>query len=506
MHGWWQYFPIAFMLKTPLPTLLLGVLTLSALLAGRRRSLTEEMALWSFPLVYGLASLTSTLNIGYRHLLPVLPFLFVSSGRLLSISPHDTRAAMEIDIQGSGWWRAAIRYSLLLLLVLWLVIETTCMRPHFLAYFNSLAGQADQGYRYLADSNTDWGQTLKALAAHQRSRNLGAVRLSQFTFLDPATYGVAYEPIAPMVDAPPVLPRRFNPEPGLYAISATTLDGVPLPLPAMYDWFRHREPIDKVGHVMFLYDVADPGDRPRWVAQCASPVVPLTADAAIEGFGVSDLRQIVFDCEQSWVYPEGGTQPGWYVRVVPESIGGLQWPTDDERLELWPEWTTGLSQDALRLSYAQPTPGELPPFAIWQWDGATVAPSESLDNGEVPLDEMVAFMGYEAPREVRPGETVDVLTFWRVRDVPERPLSLMLHLVGAGGVPVAVGDGLGVPIDQWKSGDVIVQRHSLVVPSDAPEGEYGLQTGAYWLDTMERWLVNETSNDTIVLAPIEIKR
>ena len=107
------------------------------------------------------------------------------------------------------------------------------MRPHFLAYFNTLAGGADQGYRYLADSNTDWGQTLKELAAQQRSRNLGVVKLSQFTFLDPATYGVAYEPIAPMVGAPLVLPRRFNPEPGLYAISATTLDGVPLPLPSM---------------------------------------------------------------------------------------------------------------------------------------------------------------------------------------------------------------------------------------------------------------------------------
>jgi hypothetical protein len=396
-----------------------------------------------------------------------------------------------------------VRYSLLGLLVLWLVVETASMRPHFLAYFNTLAGGADRGYRYLADSNTDWGQTLKALASQQRDRDLDVVRLSQFTFLDPATYGVAYEPIAPMVGAPPVLPRRFNPEPGLYAISATTLDGVPLPLPSMYDWFRHREPTEKIGHVMFLYDVADLLEDPSWVAQCTSLVVPLTAGATAEGFGVSDLRHIVFDCEQGWIYPAGGTGAGWYVRAVPATGGELQWPRDDEHFEWWPEWTADLPQDALRLSYVQPIPGELPPFAIWQWDGASVVPPESPDSVQVSLSGMLAFLGYQAPGAVVPGDQVDVLTFWRVLEVPERPLSLMLHLVGADGVPIAVGDGLSLPIDQWEVGDVIVQRHSLDVPAEMSSGEYGLQTGVYWLDTMERWLVDGTSNDTIFLTPIE---
>jgi hypothetical protein len=160
----------------------------------------------------------------------------------------------------------------------------------------------------------------------------------------------------------------------------------------------------------------------------------------------------------------------------------------------------------LRLSYVQPTPGELPPFAIWQWDGASVVPPESPDGGQVSLGGMLAFLGYQAPRAVTPGDQVDVLTFWRVLDVPERPLSLMLHLVGADGIPIAVGDGLGIPIDQWEAGDVIVQRHSLDVPAEMPSGGYRLQTGAYWLDTMERWLVDGTSNDTIFLAPFEQER
>ena len=62
----------------------------------------------------------------------------------------------------------------------------------------------------------------------------------------------------------------------------------------------------------------------------------------------------------------------------------------------------------------------------------------------------------------------------------------MLHLIGPGGTPVVVGDGLGVPLESWQVGDVLVQRHRLTLPQDAPIGDYTLYTGAYWLDTLER--------------------
>ncbi|MBN1180144.1 MAG: glycosyltransferase family 39 protein, partial [Anaerolineae bacterium] len=80
MHGWWQYFPVAFLVKTPLPTLLALLLSLLTLVLGRRSSLRDELALALFPLTYAVFSLTSTINIGYRHLLPLLPFLFVGLG------------------------------------------------------------------------------------------------------------------------------------------------------------------------------------------------------------------------------------------------------------------------------------------------------------------------------------------------------------------------------------------------------------------------------------------
>jgi hypothetical protein len=73
--------------------------------------------------------------------------------------------------------------------------------------------------------------------------------------------------------------------------------------------------------------------------------------------------------------------------------------------------------------------------------------------------------------------------------VPDRPLSLMAHLVGQDSVPLVVADGLGVPIDQWRTGDVIVQRHQFDLPDAASRDDLVIHIGAYWLDTMERWPV-----------------
>jgi hypothetical protein len=70
-----------------------------------------------------------------------------------------------------------------------------------------------------------------------------------------------------------------------------------------------------------------------------------------------------------------------------------------------------------------------------------------------------------------------------------------------------VGDGLGVPIEQWQPGDVIVQRHKLMVPKETMPGRYGLQIGAYWLDTQERWPTrddNGKTGDALILNWVQV--
>ena len=473
MHGWMLYFPIAFLIKTPLPTLISLCISLVHIIYSASKSTLRipGITFYLFPIIYALASLTSPLNIGYRHLLPVLPFLYIGVARSPSLVPFHV----------SGLIRHASRVIQCLLLI-WLALSTLYMAPHYLAFFNPIAGGPDNGWRFLADSNTDWGQTFKALAEYQDKSALGTVNLSTFIFYDPAAYGVDYRSIAPMTGAPPVLPQRLNPEPGIYAISATTLDGVPLPYPPTFDWFHHQEPFAKIGHVMFLYEVEPLAGR--WIAQCRTPVAPLTDELIDEGFGMPDLRRVTFDCTQSWVLPGGDATAGWFARVIPEQTR-LRWPTNDTlRADLLPAWFDSSQIDGLALQYLQPRNGFRPAFAIWRCASCNMVGLHPPDGPEstVALEETVAFLGMSAPATAKPGATVEVMTFWEVLHSPSEPLSIMLHLRHADGRTVAVGDGLGFPAEQWQAGDRFAQSHQLVIPKDSAPGEYTLHTGAYWLD------------------------
>lgn len=516
-RGWWYYFPIAFGLKTPLPALMLLLAAMVVFLKGARRPLLDESALLLFPLLYGASSLFSSLNIGYRHLLPILPFLFIFTARIANCGLRITFHASRFTPHASRFTSHVLRLTLYALL-LWLALGTAHLFPHYLAYFNELAGGPDGGYRYLADSNTDWGQAYKDLARLQRERGLGPVRLSAFIFYDPAIYGVTYEPLTPMRgDTPAIFPSRFNPPPGDYVISATTLDGIPLVDPEMYDWFRKREPDARIAHVLFYYHIPPQDPAPTWLAQCAAPVAPLSSQVAAEGFGCDDLRLAYFDCTQAWLYPDGGQSPGWYAFYRGEETEG-----DFVRAH----------QALARLAYEQRMRHDTPPFSVYEWlpvdaeelmDGAetravTVAPSDWTP-GQVEVDGVtfspplsfsgpLAFLGYRLEADtVTAGETLTLWTYWSVTDTPDRLLSLMAHLLDGEGRPVAVGDGLGVPVTDWQASDMIVQRHVLEIPPDIAPGMYWVQTGVYTLTDLQRLAVTlegQPVADRILLAQLEV--
>ncbi len=180
-EGWWHYFPVAFAIKTPLPTLivLLGAcgISIKCLLdvrggrkRGHRYALVDVLALLLFVALYGIATVVSRLNIGYRHLLPILPPLYIFAACVFAqarLFAQCTRCK----------WRWAIRGSSALL-GFWLMVGTLKIWPFHLAFFNALIGGPDQGYRYLVDSNTDWGQALKALHSYIEREHLSHVRLS----------------------------------------------------------------------------------------------------------------------------------------------------------------------------------------------------------------------------------------------------------------------------------------------------------------------------------------
>jgi 4-amino-4-deoxy-L-arabinose transferase-like glycosyltransferase len=479
--GWAWYFPFAFVVKTPLPFLvLLGVAVL--LPTSHRWKLLRHPALWLYPLSHLGTSVASGMNIGLRHLLPIYPFLYIAIGGL-------ARAKLPCRVRSAHLWGPAIG-----LLVGWQAMEAAAVFPFGIAYFNQLVGGPKNGYRVLVDSNVDWGQSFMELSAYMQDAGVDSVRLSYYTWIDPAAYGVAYQPLPPAGDPAATLEHPYDPAPGIYAISATPLQGVMVSEEGLYGWFRQREPDAQPGYGLLVYHVDERPVSPTWLAQCTQPAMPLPHEAIVAGFGRADLRQIAFDCTQGWILPSGGREAGWYVVHDAASTTGFV--------------DTMVARSGASLSYKQRQPGRLPPFSIALQPAGVPAPDTSLP--QAVRFGAISLIGYklEAP-SAKQGETVEIATWWRVEAAPGRPLSLMLHLGSPDAPPIAVGDGLAVPVDTWQTGDILIQRHTLEVPTNTVPDDYAVVAGAYWLDTLERLPVAdgaEVGATSARLATVEIRR
>jgi hypothetical protein len=244
--GWWYYFPLAMLVKTPVATLLAAVFSVAVIWIAWRnaRPGTVHRRLWtilclSIPVVVVMASaMGSNLNIGLRHVFPVYPFIYIAMGW----------------IAGYGWkrWRGRAGVATAACLVL-LAIETLAVFPNYISFFNFAAGGSRNGINLLADSNLDWGQDLPLLAQWQRENPDSLLYLSYFGLTDPLYYGIRYVPLAGgyQFDKNPTLPSA----PGVVAVSASNLQGI-IPHPqvdSFYETVRRLRPINVLGGSIYLY-------------------------------------------------------------------------------------------------------------------------------------------------------------------------------------------------------------------------------------------------------------
>ncbi len=271
MSGFPDYFAWAFAIKTPLATLALAALGLAALIARWRalssgdrssRRLAIPPLVWGllvFAIVYLAALHGSALNLGYRHLLPVMPLVWLLAGAAWPRPAADDAAD---DADASSRRRQLGFGAAVAVLLAWLGIGTTASASRQIGYFNESIGGWRQGHRYLADSNVDWGQDLLRLAERlRREPPTGPWWLAQ-----------ASDPPLPR-ELAELGPRSLlgrgslapDPQPiaaGLYAISATELLGVYRPLAREDAWRDPRllvqyEQLAEEAHL--LRRGADPG-------------------------------------------------------------------------------------------------------------------------------------------------------------------------------------------------------------------------------------------------------
>ena len=255
--GWWYYFPSAWLVKTPLATVILLLFTF---IAWIKKSVTtfilrkqSSNSFWKNfivhlrnqpllfytlfipPLIYVLWSMTSHINLGVRHLSVIYPFIFIAISTL---------ALLQLQ-RWQRWWQVVL-FSLLAVYV----SMSLYTYPRYISYFSELVGGSHQGYKYLLDSNLDWSQSFYYLRDFLRQRGWQheTIFLATLTTSDPRTYDISWQSFPPEAKNATSLSQL---PPGIYVLAASySLTG-----DMSLQWLLDQYPREQVGDAFFVYDL-----------------------------------------------------------------------------------------------------------------------------------------------------------------------------------------------------------------------------------------------------------
>lgn len=203
--------------------------------------------------MYWASALLGNLNIGIRHLLPIYPFAFL----LLSWG------CKELYIRLGEISKKVLAGSILLLSV-WYAGASLSAFPHYLSYYNELAGGIDQGYKIAVDSNYDWGQDFYRLRDFIRENKIDKIFLDYFGGESPAYWlGEKYVKLDPLKEEGLALSEQSEPK-GWVAVSLNQfMGGIAKPAPGYdqpsgyYQWLLQYTPVAKAGTSIFIYHIGE---------------------------------------------------------------------------------------------------------------------------------------------------------------------------------------------------------------------------------------------------------
>jgi hypothetical protein len=251
-HGWWYYFPVAYFFKVTIPLLVLSVASVICAAVRVARAREGQWLVLLVPLfLYTVLLMLSPINIGVRYYLPAYLFFIILSATLL-----DTL----LRYRGPLLLRSAALTAVITALS-WMGLEPALAYPNYMPYMNQLAFGRPHWW-FLSDSNVEWGDDSKDLAAWLHARGETRVRgllLGCFATLD--FYQINY------VDA---LGSAGNPPPRYMALGASFLNGSTVP-PYEIDGrraseetrvnrfkaYRNRQPDAVIGNSIYVFRDGD---------------------------------------------------------------------------------------------------------------------------------------------------------------------------------------------------------------------------------------------------------
>jgi hypothetical protein len=471
--GFLGYYPFVFLVKTPLPTLIFLALGLIALVARHRRA---DVSAWVSPLLFLLAAMFGGLNLGYRLMLPILPFALIIAGLGASALVSD-----RVWGRVGAFWTG--RRVVATLLGAWLIVDVLAANANHLAYFNTLIDR-DRDYQVLVDSNLDWGQDWIELQQWRQTHPLDRLSVAYYGSARPQAYGLdpqllpsfSLEDYGPEIDG---FTAQALP-PGTYAISASSLQlGLLYSHLNLYAPFRVREPSERVGRSFLMYDVAYPDPA----VDRTIVLGPQASDLDTTTLGLDPDRQLIVKWAGQDALVLDMQGPARYITRGGESIAGFAPAVHDALLAQ----ATKLGHDAS---------GEL---RLWQIDarGALSETLNTLENKPVyapddtPLNLPLAYangltlIGYDVTAQ--PDQPIELVTYWRVERTPEQPVSIFAHALDASGQIVSQRDGLNVKVSSLEPGDILLQHFTI----DQPPGVEALELGLYDATSGQRMLANQ---------------
>lgn len=254
------YFPIVFLIKETIPLLALIVFALIVTLFNIFKSLKSkeklkkfsrflqtgvtEYTLFAFIVLYSFMSITGNLNIGLRHLFPIIPFIYILATKKVFdfIKTKHVLTKHQLHI-------------LLVGVVVWIVAIPVFAYPGYVSYFNESVGGSKNGFKYVTDSNTDWGQDLGRLKNFlDKNPHIDKIRVDYFGGGNPEFY-LKDKYISWWDSKRPI-------EAGWYAISTNSLQT------SIYDkrkdaennyaWTKQYQPVAMIGNSILIFQVTVP--------------------------------------------------------------------------------------------------------------------------------------------------------------------------------------------------------------------------------------------------------
>ena len=202
----------------------------------------HEISLSAFIVLYSYISITGNLTIGFRHLFPMMPLLYVLTARVVIGSYTKLH---------NKFWQKIVRNTFIVIIIALIAIVINAY-PYYISYFNALFGGPKNGFHYVTDSNADWGQDLKRLKTYlDQHPEIYKIRIDYFGG-DNIKNRIGDKYIMWWDSKRPI-------EPGYYAISTLLLQESLHRTDRAYDdtyhWTDKLLPIDQVGTSIMIYKV-----------------------------------------------------------------------------------------------------------------------------------------------------------------------------------------------------------------------------------------------------------